>query len=165
MKKLVIILLLLCISACSEKKFFFAFDEVEYYRLKNDTLIKIENNSDSIALKVYNKNFPDNLDNIKFVEILKQERFLKFILNKQDVLNLNNIFKKRFSFIQSDYSCIPNYRDILILKNKKSTIGIAKICIECEKFHFVGNKDGIETQSFGENNEFEKLNKIFKKYN
>jgi hypothetical protein len=52
----------------------------------------------------------------------------------------------------------------LVLKNNSSVVGIVKICLECDKYHFVGDNKNLNADNFGNSGEFEKLNKIFKKY-
>ena len=60
----------------------------------------------------------------------------------------------------SETACIPVFRDILIFKKNNKSIGIAKICFECEKSHIVGTNKNIE--NFGQCGDFSKLMNILK---
>jgi hypothetical protein len=164
MKIILNLLLLILLVSCKKESYFSDFDTIEYYSLKNDSLIDYKKKEDSLAIKIFNEDFPNELNNIDFYKVLNGQKFSKHTINNDDVSILDAIFKKRFSFSGTASACVPNYRDILILKKKDSIIGVAKICLECEMFHFIGNDEAIETKYFGGNDEYKELNEILKKY-
>lgn len=165
MKKLLLIFLFISLYSCSEENFFSEFDEVDYYTLKNDSLISFENKNDSIALKIYNEDYPFDLKNVEFYKIINQDRFIKRNIIKSDINLLGKIFTTKNKYFETSNACIPNYRDILILKKEDSIIGIIKICMECEKYQFIGNIPKVDEYNFSQTRNFEDLDKIFRKYN
>lgn len=164
MKKLFLILFILFFSSCTKDYFFSDFDTVEYYTLKNDSLIDYDNKGDSIAIEILNNDYPSELNNKEFYKVVQQQKFLKKIIKNNDVAKLNEIFTPTYSIVFSENACIPNYRDILIFKKNSSVVGLAKICLECKQYHFVGSNQYLNVDNFGNNENFEELNKIFKKY-
>lgn len=165
MRKLSYLFLITILYSCSyQQPFFNDFDQIEYYHLKNDSLIDYNKKSDSLTLKIYNEDYPIELENEKFYQVINGDKFSKHVLSEIDLEEIRKIFRKKVSFVVNQYACVPNYRDILLFKRKGEISGIAKICIECEKHHFVGNNKSIQTSNFGANDEFSELKKIFKNY-
>ncbi len=58
-------------------------------------------------------------------------------------------------------ACEPIYRDILIFKMNKKTVGIAKICFKCCMYHITGAKSN--TGNFGQYRDFKRLADLLKK--
>ena len=155
-------MLLISLCSCSNNQQFFKdFDEVTYFHLKS---IDYKNDTDSIALKVIYDEFPTELKDNKFIEEIEKNKFVKLNFNQKDVQKLKEIFTEKLGISFSQNACAPIFRDILILKLKGNIVGIAKICLQCEKYYFVGYNHNINVDSFGKNNEFDDLNKIFRKY-
>ena len=166
MRKLFVCILPLFIISCSSyNPFFEDFDQVNYYHLKDVSLIDHNKPSDSTAIKIIYDEFPEETRSEEFFSCLDEKRFVKYNLKGKDVLTLKKVFTEKFGISFTKNACAPIFRDILVFKKNNKTIGIAKICLECEKFYLVGNKVTSNIDSFGENNEFSDLETIFIKYN
>lgn len=166
MRKIFVYILPLFIISCSTyNPFFEDFDQVHYYHLKDVSLIDHNKIKDSTAIKIIYDEFPEETRSEEFFSCLGDQRFIKSNLNEKDILTLKKVFTEKFAISITEKACAPLFRDILIFKKNNKTIGIAKICLECEKFYLVGNKVTSNIDSFGENNEFEDLEIIFREYN
>ena len=82
-------------------------------------------------------------------------------IDKSKFIEINKIFVEKTVNKSMDYACPADYRDILIFKNKNKTVGIAKICFECFKNQILGTK--ANTENFGQDGDYEKLEKLLKK--
>lgn len=176
MKYLFLLLTLIMVSSCesNEKKLFFDFDEVDYYKVdqkKESEYYEKErenrNEKDTVFDKIYYDDFPVDLKDTLFLSKIKSDRFNKIELAEEDKKLLKtSIFKKRlvinpFKMVRA---CAPIFNDILIFKKNNRISGIAKICLSCEQFYFIGNKPDVQTENFGEGGEYDKLKEIFHKY-
>lgn len=164
MKKLFLLLFVVLFSSCAKDSFFTDFDKVEYYKLKNDLLIDYEKQKDSSIIKIFNDDYPYELNDKRFYEILNQQRFSKKIILSKDVSSLREIFRPVFHIVLGIKKCIPSYRDILIFKKNNSIVGVSKICFDCNQYRIVGNDTYLFAENFGSDEDFEALNKILKKY-
>lgn len=164
MKKLFLLFVVVLFSSCAKESFFTDFDTVEYYSLKNDSLIDFEKPEDSTTIEIFNDDYPYDLNDKRFYEILNQQRFSKKIILSQDVSSLREIFKPSLYFVLGVPKCLPSYRDILIFKKNNSFVGISKICFECNQYYIFGNETYLLVDNFGSDEDFEALNKILKKY-
>ena len=52
------------------------------------------------------------------------------------------------------------YRDIIIFKNKGTTVGVAKICFRCDQSSIIGTI--ANTDEFGMSGDFDRLDKLLK---
>jgi hypothetical protein len=174
MRYILFFLTFILISSCEsiEKKMFFDFDEANYYSLnkKNEEefFSKAHTDSkDSIFENIFLGDFPKNLDDNSFQKEINSNRFTKYKVSKNDIDKLkNDIFKKRLltnPFVYA-YACAPEYRDILVFMKNNKISGIAKICLSCNQYYFLSNKKNIETNNFGQNEEYNDLKKIFESY-
>ena len=108
---------------------------------------------------LFRSDYPKNVDE-NFEKSLINNGFKKTILNKSKYEEINNIFSEQNCLINSASACIPIYRDILIFKKNKKTIGVAKICFDCQMFYIIGTQKNV--QDFGANGNFEKLEPLLK---
>ena len=145
---------------------FFDYDEVEHYKknVTHEELSEIYNQvaksgKKSIFLDIVENDYPKNVDE-NFEKSLINNGFKKTILNKSKYEEINNIFSEQNCLINSASACIPIYRDILIFKKNKKTIGVAKICFDCQMFYIIGTQKNV--QDFGANGNFEKLEPLLK---
>lgn len=185
--KLVYLIFVLALIGCSEDKISFfsknktveLFDDTSKYLYGNDIFdfdkvehYQIESENEN---KTFSKDkFKDSIY-IKFLYDLCYEDTNTFILQyayklkeigyqKKEFKNINNKELKeilRYKKIEGDYTtqtCIPVYRDILVLKKEAKTIGVIKLCFQCEMSCINGNL--IEFSNFGTYHDFQKLRKI-----
>ncbi|UPZ16678.1 hypothetical protein [Flavobacterium humidisoli] len=151
---------------------FFDFDSVEYHSLNKDKEVEIvENNrkgvKDSILNNIVYSEFPDKLDNNVFYKTINSTGFSKFKLSQKDVEYLrNDVFVEKFSLkmFELNKACAPEYRDILVFRKNNEISGIAKICLSCGQFYFIGSKKGIQTEDFGTEQDYESLATLFNTY-
>ena len=177
MKKISLILVLLFIARCNKKESeklvpFFKFDEVIHYQVNDQDevwkLLKVSESERTESGKNFYKilmeyNYPISLSNSTFLKNLETLYPIKNQIPKNLFSELSKIFSQSNVVDNTEYACEPFFRDIFIFKKNDKITGIAKICLECEKYYFVGANE--DTQNFGSNGEFENLQKIIKKIN
>jgi len=175
MKKISLILVLLFIASCNKKKSekpipFFKFDEVTHYQIDDENAISKlfqvsqseRTESDKEFFKILMEyNYPKSVNHLTFFKNLETLYPKKNQIPSNLFPELSKIFSQSNVANNVEYACEPFFRDIFIFKNNDKIIGIAKICLECEKSSFVGANG--ETQNFGSNKEFEKLKKTYQK--
>jgi hypothetical protein len=166
MNNIVLLLFVVLFSSCTEEKFFLDFDEVDHYSMDKQYFDNFHNRllqkEDVGYEETIYSDFPKVLNDSVFLTLINSNKFRKKIISEANIEKLKNtIFVKNTSFFREAYACAPIYRDILILKNKNKIVGIAKICMECKKYYFVGNQKNIETEDFGQNGEFDEIKEIF----
>ena len=93
---------------------------------------------------------------------MEKINFQKSEIDKSKFGEINKIFVEKTVNQIADYACIAVYRDILIFKKQNKTVGIAKICFECFKKQIIGTN--ANTENFGQDGDYEKLEKILKKH-
>jgi hypothetical protein len=122
------------------KSTLFDYDRIEYYNSDVDDFNgSILNGKDSIKVIMLNNYFTEINDSINLNQIenyykknelsLKALEFIKSYICKTKI-NLNN-----------DYSeCMPIFRDIIIFKKQSKTVGILKICFDCNLSNIVSSE-------------------------
>lgn len=173
-KRYITLLFVLLMLSCKskEEKMFFDFDNVEYYSLNKNKEEEINENNrkgikDSVFENILYNEFPKEFSDEKFINIINSNGFSKYKFSRKDVEELNeNIFIEKvfFNLFQGNYACAPVYRDILVFKKQNKISGIAKICLSCKQYYFIGSKKNLEIKNFGMNDEFISLEKIFNSY-
>ena len=165
MKRILSLFILITLFGCSHDHFF-DFDEIEYYHSdismeQISPMYKDENKSEYAErfLNVVEEDYPNNVDE-NFSKILKEIGYKKVTVRKEKYAEINKIFSEQTCFSRVETSCIPVYRDILIFKKEKRTIGIAKICFQCLQSHIVGTEKDVF--DFGQCGDFENLKKLLK---
>ena len=160
MKKIALLLMIILFLACSKKEMIFSnFDTIEHFHLINDSLLDYKTR-DSISEKIMNNDFPLNLNDKSFYDKLTQNNFSKIKWSNIDVSFFKNNFIRDTFTNTYTTACIPDYRDILILKESNKIVGIVKICIGCQMHYIIGeNKDKKQINNSGgiENLELEKF--------
>lgn len=122
----------------------FEYDLIEYYTLNLDNLDnRLLVQKDTVKRKILNDYFKDIKDsiNLKHVEkyYIKSElnlqtlKFVKSYICKNNI-NSNNWFSE----------CMPTFRDIMIFKRQSKTVGIIKICFECNISNVVSSEYNSE---------------------
>jgi hypothetical protein len=66
MKIILNLLFIFSLISCKKESFFPDFNTVKYYTLKKDSLINYQKVEDSIAVEIFNKDYPKKLDDKDF---------------------------------------------------------------------------------------------------
>jgi uncharacterized protein YktA (UPF0223 family) len=160
-----VLLLIICVlnfSSCSNN--FFDFDEVEHYRkeITDNEIFKLYEESEKtgnriVFLDIVENDYPENIVE-NFGDVLRKNGFNKTVLSKSAHKQINNLFSENMCFYNTMPACIPIYRDIIIFKKKHKTVGIAKICFDCELSYIIGTDKKVK--NFGQCGDYEKLRKM-----
>ncbi len=147
---------------------YFEFDEVIHYKIKiaEKDIVKLivkenRNKNEENLYRIVSSTFsPKSLNDTSVISNLVEIGFKKIIVNKNKFPLLEQIFCERKHKEYFSLSCIANYRDVLIFKKKKKTVGIAKICFECSQHIIIGAKGN--TEYFGQSGDIGKLESLLK---
>jgi hypothetical protein len=136
-------------SSCKKEPFFSNFDIIEHYHLKNDPLLD-EIPNDFVWQKIMYNDYPLSIEDKQFYEKISAKNFNKKLFSRKDI----DTFKEMFiSTTFTDFytaACVPEYRDILILKKSDTIVGIVKICIGCKMHYIIGkNQNNKEVVNGG----------------
>ncbi|MFN5982661.1 MAG: hypothetical protein ACK46Y_01280 [Fluviicola sp.] len=143
---------------------YFQFDSVEHYSLKIDESVFINDSKNKDLIDLYEYLVGERINELKDTNQLSELirlGYQKSILPSSKNADLNKLFSEKGKVIPIVMDCEPMYRDILVLKKKNKTIGIAKICFECGQSEFIGTSK--KTDGFGKNGEFQKLKTLLSK--
>ena len=149
-------------------KNYFKFDEIIHYHIDfQDNEIEALNENytkltiGKIEYEIISGNKPENINDEKTVGFLDKIGFRKKIIEKSKFKEISKIFTDKT--VRENYftACEPIYRDILVFKNNKKNVGIAKICFDCSQKLIVGTN--VNTDNFGQDGDYEKLERILKK--
>ena len=151
-----------------KKKTYFDYDAIDYYGIHIpppavDELYDKQSNSalDSLKMGVILRDIPKGIDDLGFLDHLEHIGFTKRAIDKAEFGAIDNIFSEKKPVDVFISKCIYVYRDILIFKKDNKVVGTAKICFECMD-HQINGATG-NTESFGQDGDYEKLKKILKK--
>lgn len=112
--------------------------------MKSDSLLN-EIPNDLVWQKVINEDYPLTLNDTLFYKKLSAEYFNEKSFSKKDVETFKEIFNSStFTDIYTT-ACIPDYRDVLILKKSYKIVGIVKICLGCEMNYIIGKDQNNKT--------------------
>lgn len=144
---------------------FFVFDEIEFYHTEIDedkamALFDTQNTSqiDKLKFDIIVGNQPENLKDLKFIQTLPEIGFKKSNIAQSKLKEIHKIFTEKTASENYAASCVPVYRDILVFKKDKNTVGFCKICFDCGLFKMIGTS--ANTENFGQDGDFEKLSKL-----
>jgi hypothetical protein len=175
MTRILTTIIFLTTIACNQKtdgktetndcKPYFTFDSVEYYSIviREDSVFNLEEKEPSTVdeerlIELLIRDTPDKLsDTTKFsnIEILG---FKKKEIQKEKFDQLDKIFCERKHEEALYTTCIAVYRDILVFKRDKKTIGFARLCFDCGDSIIAGTD--LNTLEFGQSGDFQKLGKV-----
>lgn len=178
MKKFIFVITVIILLGCNSKKPdiigekvvkkelrpFFDCDEINHYyidfksdfeHLSKDNDIQIEKKKEFSSFFYWYYPYTVEKD---FENLLLKYDYKKSNLSSKQQRQIQDVFSEKDSIQTNEYACIPEYRDIFIFKNKKKTIGIAKICFKCGRFQIIGSE--VDTQYFGLWSELDKLHNI-----
>ena len=162
-KWLMVVWLTILFSGCGKEPFF-EFDQADHYHisLSEDDLQKLDqaNNDQKAQLKkgIIFEDFPENVADTFFIKNLKAMGFIKKEIPNQKLTVMHDLFKENSTFVREVARCEPEFKDIVVFRNKSKIAGIAKLCFECDKHWIVGSRVSIE--DFGQHGEFEALKKL-----
>ncbi len=146
---------------------YFNFDEIIHYHIDitEDEVIALNTKTnksiqdsllDNILIQYVNENVKDS----SFLNSLEILPFKKTIIDKSLFDKFNEIFTEKKHPDPVYASCIATWRDILIFKKSQTTVGVAKICFDCNRNSIAGTKSN--TSEFGQSGDYEKLYGLLK---
>lgn len=161
--------LMLFISCRSDKEawldqgYYFYFDELDHYRVEIESrdvwdLMSPDKRStkDSMLFDMLIRvDHPSSLTDTTFVSELADLGYVKTDVPESDFDAINEIFKEKEYTDIGWWMCMPEYRDILVFKEKSRTVGMAKICFGCLNQYMVGTM--ADRDSFGMDDDYDKL--------
>lgn len=151
------------------KKLLFEFDEAIHFKYSEKIKSKWDTKTQLLEDPIANnlktllyENNPTNIaDSSKLLEQLRTSKYSRLQISDSVLTQLKDAFSTRHTDTLSFSRCFPVYRDILVFKNKNEITCIAKLCLECRMSHIISS-DSLELRYFGQNGEWEQLEKILK---
>ena len=130
MKKIILLLSFALIFGCKKEPIYNNFDEIIHYNITNKNAYKVD------TIKKFHDILGDTGGSHKMDFNKFEEELLSFGYEKKEIKG--NKIKQVDLFVSNNSlynvgltACIPYYRDILILKKKKKTVAVLKICFDC----------------------------------
>lgn len=115
------------------------FNQAIHYTISidDDTLFDLASRDgltdyEQLKIEVLLNKTPESLSDTLLLENFGAIGFTKTQLNTEQVSQLQYLFNIEHKKPVRVNECINIYRDILVLRQGNKTIGIAKICLECE---------------------------------
>lgn len=146
----------------SNTKLFFDYEVIEHYYnpmpdyvMSQGRYVKAEYER-KYAIASYN--IPVDISDTSFIDDLTYFGYRKRYVKPTKFRELNTIFCEKDISFRKTCGCYGLYNDILIFKKDDAIVGIAKISFEGRHAYFVGSQ--VDTQYFGSDGEFEKLQVI-----
>jgi hypothetical protein len=152
---------------------YFQFDHVTHYQISisDDSVgvLQEQSNRDEKEEKLFevlsDRVFDEKYsmvslsDTTKLLD-LENLGFLRKDIFNDKIVALNKLFCERAYDEIEHNMCLPVYRDIMLFKMKKRTVGFARICFDCDMSNMVGSDR--DTFTFGQAGEFESLKLLLK---
>ncbi len=145
-----------------ECKPYFQFDHVEHYYLNIDEDAiwkkydkKKKTKREKKQLDLLLQQMPEKLSDSGILNNIEYTGFEKKVISKSKFGRLNQIFCERKHEDPTLTTCIAIYRDILVFRNDRKVVGVAKICFECGRDVIAGSIQN--TEEFGQSGDYEKL--------
>jgi hypothetical protein len=175
MTRVLMTIIVLTPIACNQKsernaettdcKPYFTFDSVEYYSIviREDSVFNLEkkerkSRDEERLIELLIQDSPNKLsDTIKFLN-METLGFNKKVIQKDKFDQLDKIFCERKHEDPLYTTCIAVYRDILVFKRNKETIGFVRLCFDCGDSIFAGTD--LNTLEFGQSGDFQKLGRL-----
>lgn len=147
---------------------FFEFDEIEYYFNDYDEnkMMELSDNVSKSELDSLKEGFiigdiPQSMSDLSSLDKLVNVGYIKKSIEKSKFHDIENIFSVKPTDEVVGTMCIYVYRDILVFKTKGKIVGVAKICFDCLGHQIIGTN--ANTNFFGQNGDFDRLNRILRK--
>jgi hypothetical protein len=146
-------------------KKFFDYDQIDHYHkeFENADLSRLLERQKLTVLDSLNagalldKLAPD-LSDTPFIKHLIKAGFEKKKVDPSNFSKIDSVFIEKEVEENSTSNCIYIYRDILVFKKRNRTIGVAKICFECNAHQISGTT--ANTENFGQDGDYDKLQKL-----
>jgi hypothetical protein len=149
-------------------KKFFDYDEIQHYlnSIEEKNLGELNDNQsrselDSIKRGVILGNIPKDMSDLSFIDQLEKIGYIKREVDKSKFETIDKIFAEKTVDEVVWADCKHVYRDILVFRKSNKIIGVAKICFSCRSNIIIGT--AANTENFGQNGDYEKLEKTLKK--
>lgn len=148
---------------------YFNFDEIEHYYLNisedkayNPDSVENKTSFQKRKLQFITELYPVNVLELDSVEVknLEEWGYVKTQLPASQFEDINNVFCERSHDLAQYATCGPVYRDILVFKNNRKIVGVARICFACGMNFITGTKRN--TQEFGQSGDYKKLKKLLR---
>ncbi len=144
------------------------YDQIYFYHSDFDehNIVELDKNKDKSKIDrlrfdvVISSDFPKNLSQTDFLKSMEKIGYIKKEISKDIFPEIDKIFIEKTVEESSAYACIAIYNDILVFKNQRKIIGIAKICFGCKQHQIIGTN--LNTDNFGQNGDYEKLKALLK---
>jgi hypothetical protein len=141
----------------------FCYDAIDFYfkEFRSSEIDSIYyNRSASEMASIKNEialgEIPHTINDTSFINILKIMGYQKQQIDSPIFKKLNEIFTNKKSNDGVSTKCkMPEYRDILIFKNKGKITGVAKICFTCLKIQMSGLQN--YASNFGAQEDYTRL--------
>jgi hypothetical protein len=149
-------------------KYFFDYDAIDYYKtdISISEILEMFNKEQSTELDeikhgILVGHFPESLNDDTFFKVLGLLDYKKSKVDRSKFESINDIFREKLVESRIDTSCMPLYADILIFSKNQKVVGIAKLCFGCHHFVIIGTS--AFTENFGQDGDFDRLDKILSK--
>lgn len=144
-------------------KQYFDFDKIIHYKFEItddevSNLYELESLRDSLLNNILIQDGKEDITDTLFFNSLENLSTTKTIIDTLLYKDYRNIFKEKRHPNPMWESCIATWRDIIIFKKEELTIGIAKICFDCQRSRIIGTT--ANTDEFGQGGDYEKLYKL-----
>ncbi len=148
-------------------KKYFNYDSVIYYHINfHDSSLpdlnyrNDESILDSLKREVILGQTPKDTNDLMSLDKLEKMGFQKRNLDNALFSRIDSVFSEKTPEEILTTACGQIYRDILIFKQAKAIVGIAKICFSCGDHIIVGTS--VKTEGFEQNGAYSKLKDILK---
>ncbi|MCE3279370.1 MAG: hypothetical protein K0S44_1561 [Bacteroidetes bacterium] len=149
-------------------KKFFEYDQIQHYlnNIEEKNLGELNDNQsrselDSIKRGVVLGNIPKDMSDLSFIDQLEKIGYSKREVHKSKFEAIDKIFAEKSVDEMVWADCKHVYRDVLLFRKNSKIIGVAKICFSCRSNIIIGTT--ANTENFGQNGDYEKLEKTLKK--
>ncbi len=160
--------LLLLFTQHDNGDWFFQFDKIHHYQDPdghffdflpvNDT---VQTELEKFGYSIFGEGKPYSLKDTAFIDSLILIGFEQINMSPSKESDINHIYKERYADLTGPRLgsyCLPNFTDILIFKKQGKITGISKVCFGCSHISIVGTDKF--TAAFGENGEYQQLEKV-----
>lgn len=155
----IIIIVFFIFYSCNKKTIVNNYDEINYYKIDNKTAYKYDSikRFNEIFMGVYGHKIDiDNFEN----ELLKFG-YKKNEVEKEKIIKIDSFISNNIFYDSHLSACVPFYHDILILKKKRKTIGILKVCFDCAMIDKYGEIKTSFKDSYINDEYFSNFNNLY----
>ena len=154
MKYVYYIIIGLLMTSCKKNETENNFDEIVHYQITNESILK--NKESERFFKIFSSLKKHKTSLQTFEKELISFGYTQHTFQKEKTKAIEDFITNKIYYKENFTACIPQYRDILILKNNGKTIAVLKICFECTMTEYYGKINSNFTEI--------KNNEAFKNY-